>query len=486
LIEVKPQLEYPAMHGLMIDSARAMERPAYYKRLFKFMAERGADTVLWHFTDDQGCSLVFDCLSEAASPNALTKEQMRELLDVAHSYGLQVIPELETYGHTRFITNLPAYEHLREGNETFSGMCPVLPETREILSMLIAEVAELFDSPWIHVGMDEVVVGDHPQTAKALEQKSAGELYAEHAKFVYDEVKSHGKKMMMWGDHIVKDAAIAMDLPRDIVIAAWHYTADVDPELIRPHLSRGFDVLLCGALISYDQMLYPGHDYALANLRCMSGIERMSHPGDGKIIGQVTTIWTPTRYMHDSLWLAKDLALAIFKGGPGVDAQHQSAEFARKFHGFEPDQGWLDAVDTLYRLSPMHHQWVALLRGYTADGQPVKVSQADVRDWQKAFEAVAGMSDRVAENIQAYETFVLTMDMMASLHHRALDCEAGRWDQAIEVTKRLIDAVETMWDRERFADDSRKFYADWARDRPNHLIEQLHVGYDYLQQCAKD
>ncbi|MFG0248451.1 MAG: family 20 glycosylhydrolase [Phycisphaeraceae bacterium JB051] len=470
------------MHGLMIDSARAMERPEYYKRLFHFMAQRGADTVLWHFTDDQGCSLVFDTLPQSASPNALTKAQMRELLEVAQSLGLQVIPELETYGHTRFITNLPEYAHLREGNETFSGMCPVLPETRQIISKLIKEVAELFDSPWIHVGMDEVVVGDHPQTAKALKQKTSAQLYAEHAKFVYDQVQSHGKKMMMWSDHIVKDASIADNLPRDIVIAAWHYTAKVDPELIMPHLRRGFDVLLCGAMISYDQMLYPGKDYGLANLRTMAEIERMPCPGPGKIIGQVTTIWTPTRYMHDSLWLAKDLALAILKHGPDVDSRKQAAAFARDYYGIEPTNDWLDAVDTLYRLSPMHHEWIALLRGHDADGKLLQVSGQAIVDWQKAHEAVANLRDQVKQNQTSYDTFCLTLDMVAALHQRATDCQSGQFDQAMQTTKRLIDSVQAVWDRERYADDSRKFYADWERDRPNHLIEQLHVGEAFLKQ----
>lgn len=470
------------MHGLMIDSARAMERPEYYQRLFAFMAERGMDTVIWHFTDDQGCSLVFDTLPDAASPHAFTKPQMRQLLDLAKSLGIEVIPELETFGHTRYITNLPQYRHLLEGNENFSGMCPVLPETRQVISALIKEVAELFDSPWIHVGMDEVAIGDHPQTQKALQTQTHGQLYAEYARFVYEQVQSHGKKMIMWGDHIVHDASIAEHLPQDILIAAWHYSAKVDPEIIRPHLKRGFDVMLCGAIISYDQMFFPGETVSLPNMRCMSAIQRMEHPGPGRIIGQVTTVWTPTRYMHDALWMGLDLSLAYLSKGPDVDLREQTRDFCHIFYGFSPDTQWLDAVMVLYQLSPAHKPWIALLRGHDATGNPIEVTEDQVAIWQTAFESIQHARDQVQKNHTAYDTFMLMFDLLYSLHQRAIDNQQGRQDQAIQTTQRLIDAVEAVWDRERFADDSRKYHADWARDRVNHLIEQLYVGKDALQK----
>lgn len=469
------------MHGLMIDSARAMERPEYYLRLFRFMVERGADTVLWHFTDDQGCSLVFDALPEAASPHALTKMQMKALLAEARSLGLQVIPELETYGHTRYITNLPTYAHLREGNENFSGMCPVLPESRKIVSALITEVADLFDSPWIHVGMDEVAIGEHPATQEVLRHKTVSQLYAEHAHYVYDRVTSHGKRMMMWGDHIIKDATIAEDLPHDIAIAAWHYRPEVDPAIIHPHLERGFDVLLCGAVISYDQMLFPGEDFALPNLRCMSRIERMVHPGPGKIIGQISTVWTPTRYMHDALWIALDLAMAFLTEGPHVDAREKAEQFAREFYGITPSPQWLDAIDTLYALSPTFYPWIELLQGRTHEGRESAVSLADAPRWRRAHDALAGMLNQVHQNQQAYATFMLMVDVLASLHERAIDVSQGRMEKAIQTTQRLINEVKSVWDRERYGDDSRKNHADWARDRVNSLIEQLHVGMRHIQ-----
>jgi len=38
----------------------------------------------------------------------------------------------------------------------FNAICPSHPETLEILSDIITEVADLFDSPYLHAGLDEV------------------------------------------------------------------------------------------------------------------------------------------------------------------------------------------------------------------------------------------------------------------------------------------------------------------------------------------
>lgn len=471
------------MHGFLIDSARVIERPAYYRRVLEFMAERGLDTLLWHFTDDQGCSLIFDSLPEAASPHAWTKAQLRAFIDEAKALGIDVIPELAAYGHTRYITTLPAYAHLREGDKEFSGMCPVLPETRELLSTLIAETAELFDSPWFHVGMDEVVVGSHPATAEALKTKTSAQLFVEHARFVHGQVTGHGKRMIMWGDHMVADPSILDDLPNDIVVAPWFYSPGADASLVRPSLERGFDVLLCGALSSSMQHLLPGDAHTLPNLRSMSRLEREDHPGPGQIIGQVTTVWTPTRTMYDALWPGMHVAAALLNDGPEVDTRELLAEFGRSFYGLDADDAshelWLDATLEVFALSPRRWDWLALLNG---EQMPEETESHEnlAKQWRAAHDAIVAARPGVKMNQTPFGTFALAVEVIASLHERALDLAAGRTDAAIATTQRLIREVESVWDRERYADDPRKDGAAWDRDRTESLIMQLRSGLDAL------
>src|SRR5882757_2200154 len=56
--------------GIMLDCARCLENRAYYRKTIEFLASRGVNVVLWHFTDDQGCTMQFDSVEGIASPNA--------------------------------------------------------------------------------------------------------------------------------------------------------------------------------------------------------------------------------------------------------------------------------------------------------------------------------------------------------------------------------------------------------------------------------
>lgn len=475
------------MKGFLIDSARVIERPDYYRRVLAFMAERGLDTLLWHFTDDQGCSLIFDHLPEAASPHAWTKAQMRGFIDEARQLGIEVIPELATYGHTRYITTLPAYAHLREGDAEYSGMCPVLPETRELISVLIAEVAELFDSPWFHVGMDEVVIGSHPATAEALENQTAAQLFADHARFVHSEVTGHGKRMIMWGDHMVADPSILDTLPSDIVVAPWYYSSGADVSLVRPLVERGFDVMLCGALSSSFQHLVPGDEHVWPNLQSTTRLAGTEHPGGGKIIGQVTTVWTPTRTMHDALWPGLHIAAAFLTDGPEIDIPQLTDEFGQSFFGLsdhgEPSRHWLDSMMEVSALAPRRRDWLALLRTEPMPDETDSHESLAAR-WRSAHDLFEQARPEVAQNHRAFDTLSTTFDLVASLHERAVDVAKGRYEKALATTKRLLDRVERIWDQERYPNDPRKNSAAWDRDQTESLIMQLNHGLEAIIRRA--
>jgi len=70
------------------------------------MAEWGLNTLWWHFADDEGFTLKLSGHPELASPRALSKAKMKRLLDKAGQLGIDVVPEVESLGHTRWITAL--------------------------------------------------------------------------------------------------------------------------------------------------------------------------------------------------------------------------------------------------------------------------------------------------------------------------------------------------------------------------------------------
>jgi hypothetical protein len=65
------------INGLLIDCARTIEKHGYYSRLVDFMDDWGMNTLLFHFTDDQGCAVVLPGFEKLASPNAFSAAEIR-------------------------------------------------------------------------------------------------------------------------------------------------------------------------------------------------------------------------------------------------------------------------------------------------------------------------------------------------------------------------------------------------------------------------
>lgn len=163
------------MRGLMVDAGRVPESMDYYRRVVEFCADWELNTLQFRLADDQGSALRFATVPDLLiHKNAFTPEQLKSLADYAKSHGVDLIPELESFGHTGYITRSPAYAHLLDdslqGSSEFTGVIPVNPETLQLFEKLYREVAAIFPSIYFHGGCDEVNWEAHRCLAKHLKQ----------------------------------------------------------------------------------------------------------------------------------------------------------------------------------------------------------------------------------------------------------------------------------------------------------------------------
>ena len=465
------------MQGFMLDSARTLESRAYYRAFIDFTAQRGCDTLLWHFCDDQGCSLRFDALPEAASPNAYTRPELHDLLDHASDRGVTVIPEVETLGHTRFITrHRPDLDALRENDDEFTSLCPVHPRTREIVAALLDEVCDVFDSEHVHVGLDEVNFGQHPLTREALRTRTPGDVFAEHIRFLHDRLAARGRRLMMWGDHLLKDPSIVAALPesirRGMLVANWQYAPTIPPHSTATLQRAGFDVVNCPALISHDQPLFPGEAFAMPNLR-----HTMTHAREHNSAGVLTTVWTPQRYLHGALWPAMHVAAELMREGADLDLRASLRRHAADTHGLDADDAWLNAMATLFEHSPMRKPWVAALKLELDERLTGLDLQAKAARWQAVSADLAAARHAVQRHTAAYDTLLLMVELLAHVWERAADAEAGRLEPAsLDVDAAMGRRLAAAWDAERFADDPRKRQPVFPFDADNHLLVAFERG----------
>ncbi|HEX4083307.1 MAG TPA: family 20 glycosylhydrolase [Chthoniobacteraceae bacterium] len=475
----------------MLDSARCLESRDTYRRMIDFCAERGITILLWHFTDDQGCSLRFDSMPEIASPNAYSKEEMRSLVEYAGERGVTLAPELETLGHSRYITGCSRYKHLLESDLDFTAICPVARETRQIMSKLLAEVAGIFTSPWIHVGMDEVNFGGHRLTRKALETKSSKEILLDYVHFIHGEVVSLGKRMMMWGDRRTVEQGIAPSIPTDVIIANWQYSAQVSQEQIRYFLNLGLDVMLCPALITYDQQFLPGTQLAFANIGAMADNLHLS--GEGKVLGVVTTVWTGTRYFHDAQWLGLGIACELMKLGSQASFPAAVRKTIQSFYGCETIDGSLmRALLEVLDLAPLREEFLSVLRLKAFHGLNAEQCRARAVRWAAIGDALDAAAHTIRKNRRPFDTFRFAVELMRYLYVRAgslLSASPGE-DPAspadiAALGRMLYLRMLKIWDAERFEDDPRKGNPVFAFDRAENLLLMFRESLDRFGALMK-
>lgn len=462
--------------GFLLDSARCLESRAYYRRFLEFCSARAVNTVVWHFTDDQGCTLRFDAMPEIASPNAYSTAEMRELIAFAKSLGITLIPELETLGHSRYITGLAKYRYLLESTDDFTAICPLHEDTRRIMSDLLEEVADVFDSPWIHVGLDEVNFGHHPLTRAALASRTETEIFLDYVYFIHDKVTSLGRRMILWGDRQTVRLGLAPRLPKDVIVANWQYSPEISAEQVRHFLNEGLDVILCPALITYDQQFLPSEELALSNVRAMS--RQLNQQERGKILGIVTTVWTGTRYLHDAQWCGLHVACDMMAGGPTVEVSASVERFTSRFYGCNGNARALNgALGFVLEHAPVRQEYQALLTIDRLDALDPQDVAGKAREWTAIKRVLLSSRASVRTQIEAYETFVLAVEFMAHLYERAVVVRSVALTNDRRAVERMCHTGENLyqrmletWDRERFASDPKKFDAEMDFDRSENVL----------------
>lgn len=424
------------IRGVMLDSARLIESRDFYHKVIPLLGSWGYNTLFWHFTDDQGCMMEFSGYPELASRHAYTKEETRELVEWAGQHGLSVVPEVECFGHTGFITRHPRYAHLRDGSgqKAFAAICPFLPESRELLADLLRQTAEVFPSPFIHVGLDEVGFGDHPETRRLLQTSTKWELFAEHVCWLHSVVTGLGRTMLMWGDHLLgitaenqhwaehlDSAAMSQEMvkriPKDIVICDWHYSPRPDPETMEFFLREGFLVIAAPSTVCHGTLAHP-RQANLENLRYLTGeARRRSARG---VLGVMNTVWCPYRYfpgatLHGMAWAAHLQCGRRNRGGK----QGFDAAFLEETFGLKATASLRTALEVLYRENPHldEHWWMTPVGRQSFDGlKPERIGalMAMQGPLKRAHRALLSARPRVGRHHALFDDIVFAAEYLAT------------------------------------------------------------------------
>jgi len=264
-----------AWRGLMLDSARHYQSPAFIKTLIDAMAAHKLNVLQWHLTDDQAWRLEirkYPRLTEVGAwrvpagqgpaadidpatgrPRMIggfySQDQVRELVAYAAARQVTIVPEIEMPGHAS--AAVVAYPQLAatptppKAVPADWGVYPNLFNTEDatfgFLTDVLDEVMALFPSTYIHVGGDEAVKDQWKASPAAqarireLGLKDETALQAWFVQRIEHHLAAKGRRLIGW------DEILDGDLPANATVMSW----------------RGLDGGIAAARRGHDAVLSP-------------------------------------------------------------------------------------------------------------------------------------------------------------------------------------------------------------------------------------
>lgn len=234
-----PRFQYRGMH---LDVSRHFMPVAFVKKYIDLMSQYKFNVFHWHLTDDQGWRIEikkYPKLTEIGSKRPeshvgrysptfkgdgvpvegfYTQEQIKDVVAYAKERFITIIPEIELPGHAS--AALAAYPELGKGcaapdykfevkktwgifKEVF---CPT-DETFKFLEDVLDETIALFpDSPYVHIGGDEVLKDFWKESAFVQELMKRENLKDEHevqsyfVRRIEKHINAKGKKIIGWDE----------------------------------------------------------------------------------------------------------------------------------------------------------------------------------------------------------------------------------------------------------------------------------------------
>jgi hypothetical protein len=242
---------------------------------------------------------------------ALTGDEIRQLDARCQQLGIDLVPNQNSFGHLERFLEQPRLKKLAEVSGPYadaggefvrrpSTLAPNHPGTLPFLRGLYDELLPNFSSQFFNVGCDETWDLGRGQSKKHCAAKGQGRVYLDFLKQIHREISARGKRMMFWGNIILKYPKLILELaklcrntlPRvradrqvspAIIALSWGYEADHPFDREASLFAKAkIPFYVCPGTSTW-QTLIGRHDNALANLRA-AAIAGHKHGAIGYLI----------------------------------------------------------------------------------------------------------------------------------------------------------------------------------------------------------
>lgn len=306
VVKDKPRYSW---RGYMLDESRHFFGIDNALRTLDMMARYKMNRFHWHLTDAPGWRIEIKAFPELTTTGAIgchtdpeaparyyTREEIKQVVAYAAERHIEVVPEIDMPGHASSATR--AYPALGVGKERGSFTYnPGKEEVYSFLTTVLGEVCELFPYEYLHIGGDEVFMGngiwsEDPAIKNLVEREGYDDVKSAETYFLKrmaGVAHSLGKKLIAWDD--------ILDLGNEGLVDAISWWRQERMDHVEQAKASRRELILCPRLPMYldfvqDSTHVVGRVWKQTGQFCPIEDVYAFELGDSLVLGIQGNLWT--------------------------------------------------------------------------------------------------------------------------------------------------------------------------------------------------
>lgn len=197
----------------------------------------------------------------------ITPEEILILDDYCRKLNIELVPSLSTFGHLYMALSSNSFNHLcelensidkpyswieRMGHHTLDVSNP---ESLKFVQDMLDEFIPLFTSDKFNICCDETFDLGTGKSRELAEKLGKGRVYVDFLKKIIESVNRYGKKVMFWGDIILKSPELIKEIPEDAICLNWNYSSDAREDGTRTFAESGRKQYVCPGVGGWDHLM---------------------------------------------------------------------------------------------------------------------------------------------------------------------------------------------------------------------------------------
>ncbi len=165
----------------------------------------------------------------------LTPAEIMEIDRYCHDRFIELVPNLNSFGHLERWLKFDEYRPLAEspepwycsGNDTwYQATLTPGAETLSFIDRLYAEYLPNFTGNSLNVGCDETLELGQGRSRELCADRGVHRVYLDHLAALVKLAARYGRRIQFWGDIILHEPELIPEIPEGVTALLWGYEAD--------------------------------------------------------------------------------------------------------------------------------------------------------------------------------------------------------------------------------------------------------------------